>query len=255
MEYPNETMRTIHSQRTTHGNFTAQEVGDEDLRAILDAAVRAPNASARQSYSIVVVEDRERMKKLCGFQGSKALVFCVDYNRVIDAAAHLGHTFSADGVVPFVTGSTDTILAAQTAALAARSLGIDTLFTNGIHRGDMRRVFELLELPERHCFPLITLVLGYADAEPKHLKGRLSGPGVVHWGRYHRLTDAELDDLIAQYDDPKTHLGLNDLWREQGMAHYLDWFYTVWSRRGGQRTGKSQMQALIEGAGFVDEGE
>ena len=96
------------------------------------------------------------------------------------------------------------------------------------------------------------LILGYADEEPTCLKGRLNGPGVVHWNRYHRLAGGELDDLVAQYDDPKTHLSLNDLWREQGMDHYLDWFYTVWSRRGGQRTGKSQVQELIEGAGFVD---
>jgi nitroreductase len=252
MNHRNETLSTIHSLRSTHGNFIGREISDPDLRAILDAAVRAPNASARQSYSIIVVRDRERMKKLSGFQGSAALVFCVDYNRIVDAAEHLGHTFSADGIVQFVTASTDTILAAQTAAIAARSLGIDSLFTNGIHRGNMTRVYDLLELPERHCFPLIMLVLGYADQEPQYLKGRLNGPGVIHWGTYRRLTDAELDDLVAQYDDPKAHLGLNDLWQERGMAHYLDWFYTVWSRRGGQRTGKSQMYVLVDRSGFLD---
>ena len=192
------------------------------------------------------------MQKLCGFQGSRALVFCVDYNRISDTATHLGHAFSADGIVPFVTGSIDTILAAQTAAIAARSLGIDSLFTNGIHRGDMTRVYDLLELPDRHCFPLIVLILGYADDEPAHLKGRLNGPGVVRWGKYHRLTGAELDGLVARYDEPEAHLGLNDLWREQGMAHYLDWFYVVWSKRGGQRTGKSQMSELLGKVGFLD---
>ena len=199
MKHRNETLETIHSLRSTHGNFTAQEVSDEDLRTILDAAVRAPNASARQSYSIIVVEDGEMMKKLCGYVGSKALLFCVDYTRVKDAAAHLGHPFSAQGTISFVTGSTDTILAAQTAAIAARSLGIDALFTNGVHRGDMNRVYALLDLPEAHCFPLIMLVLGYADEEPKSLKGRLSGPGVVHWKKYHRLTDDELR-FIAKWN-------------------------------------------------------
>ena len=252
MNQENATLRTIHSTRSTHGTFGTAEIGDEGLQAILDAAVRAPNASARQSYSIIVVQERELMQKLCGFQGSRALVFCVDYNRISDTATHLGHAFSADGIVPFVTGSIDTILAAQTAAIAARSLGIDSLFTNGIHRGNMTRIFDLLELPERHCFPLIMLVLGYADEEPKYLKGRLNGPGVSHWSKYHRLTDTELDDLVALYDDPKTHLGMNDLWREQGMAHYLDWFYTVWSRRGGQPTGKSQMFELVDQSGFLD---
>jgi nitroreductase len=252
MALQNETLRTIHSLRSTHGNFTDREVDDADLRVILDAAVRAPNASARQSYSIVVVQDRATMEQLCGYQGSTALVFCVDYTRITATADHLGHPFSADGFVSFVTGTIDTILAAQTAAIAAHSLGIDTLFTNGIHRGDMSRVYDLLDLPKRHCFPLIMLVLGYADQEPATLKGRLNGPGVVHWDSYHQLTDAELDDLVAQYDHPASHLGLNDAWREQGLAHYLDWLYTVWLNRGPPRKGKSQMYELVEQLGFLD---
>jgi nitroreductase len=248
----NDTLRTIHSLHSTHGNFTDQEVGEADLRTVLDAAVRAPNASARQSYSIVVIQDRALMKQLCGYQGSKALLFCIDYTRITATANHLGHPFSADGFVSFVTGTIDTVLAAQTAAIAAQSLGIDTLFTNGIHRGDMMRVYDLLDLPEKHCFPLIMLVLGYADQEPEYLRGRLNGPGVVHWDTYHRPPPAELDALVAQYDDPASHLGLDDAWREQGLVHYLDWFYTVWSNRGPSRTGKSQMYELVEQLGFLD---
>jgi hypothetical protein len=176
----------------------------------------------------------------------------VDYNRITATAEHLSHPFSAGGFVSFVTGAVDTVLAAQTAAIAARSLGVDTLFTNGIHRGDMTRVYDLLDLPKKHCFPLIMLVLGYADEEPAYLKGRLNGPGVVHWDTYHRLTEAGLDDLVARYDDPTSHLGLTGDWREQGLAHYLDWFYTVWSNRGPPRTGKSQMYELVEQLGFLD---
>lgn len=248
----NETFKTIHDLRSTHGDFSERAISREDLQTILTACVRAANASARQSYSIVVVEDQELMKKLCGYAGSKALLFCADYNRIIDTAAHLGHSFAADGVVPFVTASTDTILAAQTAAIAARSLGIDSLFTNGIHRGDIRRVYELLDLPETHCFPLIMLVLGYANQAPEHLKGRLSGVGVVHWGKYHRPTPQELDELVQQYDDAASHLALGQVWKEKGMAHYLDWFYTVWSTRGGQREGRSQMCEMLEKAGFLE---
>jgi hypothetical protein len=214
--------------------------------------VCAANASALQSYSIVVADDRNLMKKLSGFTGSKALVFCVDYNRIIDAAGHLGHQFSVDGVISFVTGSTDTILATQTATIAAKSLGIDSLFTNGIHRGDMTRVYELLGLPEKYCFPLIMLVLGYPKEEPNYLKGRLSGPGVFHFGKYHRVAVDELEVLVQQYDDPEKHLGLNNTWKQKGFEHYLDWFYTVWSTRSGKKDGKSQMYEIMERIGFLE---
>ena len=230
MGHQNETLRTIHTLRSTHGNFSDKEVTDEDLRTILNAAVRAANSSARQAYSIVVIEDRELMKQVTQYAGSKALIFCVDYNRLIDTARYLGYTYDVGKTIWYITAATDTILAAQTAAIAARSLGIDSLFTNGIHRGDPSRVYKLLKLPEKHCFPQIALILGYATEEPKFLKGRLNGPGVIHFGEYHRLTDKELTDIVKQYDDPERHLGLNEDWREKGFDHYLDWFYKVWSR-------------------------
>ena len=101
------------------------------------------------------------------------------------------------------------------------------------------------------CFPLIVLILGYADQEPAHFKGRLVGDGVIHWGRYQRPTAPTLDAMVDRYDDPASHLALNETWRE-AHAHYLDWFYTVWSARGVTRSGKSQMFELLERAGFID---
>lgn len=247
----NETLETLHSLRSIHGDFSDREISDEDLQAILNASVRAANASARQSYSIVVVEDRDVMKQLCGYAGSKLLLFCVDYNRLTATAEHLGHTYTEGGTVAFVTGSTDTILAAQTAAIAAKSLGVDSLFTNGVHRGDMNRVFKLLDLPEKLCFPLIALILGYPSKEPAYQKGRWVGSGVIHYGTYHPITAEELDALIQHYDDPEVHMGLSDTWQDK-FAHYLDWFFEAWIGRGGPRMSKSQMAELLERVGFSE---
>jgi len=227
----NETIETIRSIRTVHGDFSDRSIPEEQVQTIVDCAIRAANASGRQSYSIIEVSDRDRMQELCGYQGDRLLVFCVDFTRIIDVAEWLGHEYSISDVVSFVTGSTDTILAAQTACIAAKSLGIDSLFTNGIHRGDMARVWDILALPEANCFPLIALVLGYSRTEPAFLKGRLSGAGVIHHETYRRLSEDELESIISEYDDPERHLSLGVDWAEQGMKHYLDWFYTKWSRR------------------------
>lgn len=246
----NATLQTLHSLRTIHGNFSSKEIRQEDLDTILDACVRAANASARQSYSIIVIEDKDLMKKLCGYRGSKALLFCVDYTRIMDVGAHLGYDFRLDGVTHFVTGSVDTAIAAQTAVIAAKSLGIDSLLTNGIHRGDMTRVYDLLNLPEKGCFPLIMLVLGYPNEEPTYQKGRLRGAGVIHYDGYHRITPEEQQALVQQYDDPDQHLGLLDFWDKEGFDHYLDWFYVKWSGVGKKPQGKSQMCEILENIGF-----
>ena len=83
----------------------------------------------------------------------------------------------------------------------------------------------------------------------RHL--RLRGPGVVHYGTYHRPTPAELDEMVAQYDSPETHLALNQAWRDK-FDHYLDWFYTVWSVRPGSGTGVSQLQQMVDRARFLE---
>jgi nitroreductase len=249
----NATLDTIHDLRTTHGNFADRPVSEEALQSVLEASVRAANASNMQSYSIVVVRDPALMKQVCTYAGPLMLLYCVDYNRPKATAEHLGLPYNPDTVVDFVTGAVNTALAAQTAVVAARALGIDSLVTNGIHRGDMERVWKLLDLPEAQCFPLIAVVLGYATEPPRERKGRLTGPGVVHDGKYHRLTKDELDALVRQHDDPAAHLALNDTWRQEGRKHYLEWLFGSWlSRSAKPTTAETPMLRLLKRAGFIE---
>ena len=66
----NETLKTLHSLRTIHGNFSDQRVPDDKVEAVIDASVRAANASNMQSYSIVVSRDAGKIQKLTGYQGN-----------------------------------------------------------------------------------------------------------------------------------------------------------------------------------------
>ncbi len=237
----NETLRTIHSLRTIHGDFSEREVSDADVTAILEASVRAANASGRQSYAIVVLDDRAKMKDLFSYQGSRALIFCADFSRIAALARHLGHEFDNDHIMGFITGTMDTMLAAQTAVIAAKSLGIDSMITNGLHRNSLDKVYEALKLPATSCFPLATVVLGYPRQEPPYQKGRLELDAVVHYGEYRAHTQSQLDKIVAQYDDVSKHVGLIPNWQEQGFRHYLDWFYTKWTGKPAPRgvaTGK-----------------
>jgi nitroreductase len=230
MNQTNPTLDTIHDLHTTHGDFDDRSLPVSDLQTVLEASVRAGSASNMQNYSIVVVQDREVMKSLCGYQASVLLLYCIDTNRMAGLARHLGCRFSTDPALMLTTFAVDTIMAAQTAAIAARSLGIDSLFTNGIHRGDPERAFSALELPERDCLPLIALLLGYARQNHRKRKGRLSGPGIIHYDRYHRPTEAECDILVAEYDDPGRNLGLIQDWHGKDAAHYLEWLFTKWCK-------------------------
>ncbi len=241
----NQTIDTINQLRTIHGEFSDKEIDSEELKLILNASVQAANASARQSYSIIVVEEKKMMKKLCGYEASKLLLYCVDYNRLTDLAGYLGHQFDRKDLTGFITGSTDTILAAQTAAIAAKSLGIDSLFTNGIHRGEPERVIELLDLPEEQCFPLIALLLGYPVNEPETKTARII-EGIIHYGKYSHLSDKELEQLVNKYDLPDEHLSFGVNWKKE-FRHYLDWFFTRWSAKSDTKP----LRKLFEKTGFL----
>lgn len=226
----NETIEIIESLKTVR-RFSNKSISEEQLSVILKSCVNAATASARQTYSIIVVDDKEAMRKI-GYVGNKMLVFCVDFNRVVDTAEYLGFKYNHEvPVVDFITGSTDTILAAQTAAIAAKSLGIDSFFSNCIHRGNVNRIYELLNLPEKYCFPLVALMLGYSEEKKSKLtsKGRLSGPGVIHFSKYQRLNEKELKNIVLEYDSQEKHfLSLISDWREKGYKHYLEYFYEKW---------------------------
>lgn len=226
----NETISIIESLKTVR-KFSDKNISEENLSLILKTCVNAATASARQTYSIIVVDDKEVMKKI-GYVGNKMMIFCVDFNRVIDAAEYLEFQYKHEiPVVDFITGSTDTILAAQTAAIIAKSLGIDSFFSNCVHRGDISRIYDLLNLPEKYCFPIAALILGYPEEKKAKLtkKGRLNGPGIIHFSKYKRVNDEELENIVLEYDSKDKHfLSLIDNWREKGYKHYLEYFYEKW---------------------------
>lgn len=246
----NETLNTVHRLSTTRAaNFSSQQVSESDLQTIIEASVRAANASGRQSYSIIVVD--QGIKDKLQWPGSRVLLFCVDFCRLVDTAEYLDLEFDAGYLMQFITGVVDTSLAVQTAVIAAKSLGIASLITNRVYHQDLGKVYDLLNLPEEYCFPLVLLCLGYPKVEPGYVKGRLAGSGVVHYGQYQRLTPAEIEELLVLYDDPANHLGLMDIWQKQNFDHYLQWFFAKWSRRVGSRDSAAEFNATLKSLGFL----
>jgi nitroreductase len=218
---------TINLLKSTHSvrKFSNKPISKDLLEQILACSIKAPNASNRQNYSIIVISDPEILKKF--FYGSTlGLLFCVDYNRIIKVAEHMGHKYDVYEIFSFLSGTIDTMLATQNAVIAATSLGIGSLLTNSIHRVPISEIYEMFNLPHEHCFPLLSLCLGYSEESPKTHRGRYQGPGLIHYGQYHIPTAEECDQIVKDYDDQEKQIGSN---YTHGMDHFLDWFYTKWS--------------------------
>jgi hypothetical protein len=77
----------------------------------------------------------------------------------------------------------DAAIAAQTAVIAAESLGLATVYVGGV-RNDSERVAELLNLPA-YATPVSGLCVGYAAAgDPGKIKPRLPQAAILHHEQY-----------------------------------------------------------------------
>ncbi|MFW9924179.1 MAG: nitroreductase family protein [Candidatus Thorarchaeota archaeon] len=223
----NETIDTLSNLRSIR-EFSDKEIKTKELETILEATLRTANSGGRQVYSIIVIKDKQLLEEYF-YKANIALVFCVDYNRWIDCAKNLDHSIQVGDIRGFFLGSIDAIMASQTATIAAKSLGIDSLVTSRLFRMELEKVYKILNLPEKYCFPLISICLGYAKEEPGYLKGRIR-KGVIHYDKYQRLSPSEIDEVIAEYDKEENHFSSLTIEKihQEGYKGYLDRYFSNW---------------------------
>ena len=244
----NPVLDCIENRRSTR-SYSDEPITDEERRAILHAASRAPSAGAMMFYSIVEVDDPEKRAALlhaCDDQPfmRKAplwLLFVADVRKWYDLYDHAGchddaslasfpeNARRSPGLGDLLLASQDAMCAAQTAVIAAESLGIGSCYIGDcIEHGE--RVAELLNLPSG-TVPLSLLVFGHkkparpgevsvsctvddepasADAgarpDPRAARTQTPHPVANLFMRdgYHRADAAELDAQVAELDEKFT---------------------------------------------------
>lgn len=248
----NETIQTLHSLRSVRIFDQGKHISEADMQTILEASVRAATASHRQSYAIIDIDDRDVIHKTFGNSGDRALLYCIDIDRAEQLANRLGAVFENKGMMEYHSGIIDTVLAAQNAVVAARSLGIDSVIHHSLQVKDMDAFYEQFALPKHKVFPVLTIVLGYAQEEPAFQKGRLTAEGIVHHNTYKPFDEDALDRIIARYDVKEDHMGYIANWEEKGYAHYLAWFYDVWNNAGTLDEASRMMLKTLEETDFLN---
>ncbi len=135
--------------------YTAQKVEREKLSQILEAGRVAPTGCNNQPQRLVVVESEEGMARLArctrDFGAPLAIIICVDTTAV--------WTRKYDGKQ---IGDIDTSIVTDHMMLAAKSLGLDTLWICMFKPEAVREEFGL----PPHIEPVNILLVGYGDGEP-----------------------------------------------------------------------------------------
>ncbi len=206
----NPTLEVIENRRSIR-IYDRTPLSDAEKDAILHAAMRAPTAGAMMLYTIIQVTEQATKDKLavtCDNQPFIAtapflLLFLADYQRWVDLyaaagcdqrAAELGIPVRPPSEGDLVLALMDALIAAQTAVIAAESLGIGSCYI-----GDIVENWEthqaLFDLP-RYVFPAALVCFGRPAKPPSNpLTPRFDPKFIVHQDRYRRFTPAELDEL------------------------------------------------------------
>ena len=207
----NETIRLLDARCSTRAYHAAPPT-DEEKRAILHAAMRAPTAGNLMRYSILEIEDqalKDQLAVTCDHQPFIArapwvLLFVADFQKWMDLFAACGCDELPGvphGVTPglgdLLMACNDAVIAAQNAVVAAESLGIGSCYIGDIMElGETHA--ELLRLP-RYTFPAAMLCLGRPKVTPR--KTARYENHVVHKDVYRRLTAAELAEASRELDE------------------------------------------------------
>ncbi len=218
----NETLQLIHQRRSVRA-YQDRPIDRETTDRIITAAMRAPTAGNMMLYSILEIEDqalKEKLAQSCDNQPFIArapllLLFLADYQRWLDAYVAFdvpalcdaaGEEMRLPGEGDLLLACCDALIAAQTAVIAAESLGIGSCYIGDVmERYEYHR--ELLNLP-RYTFPITLLCLGYPTeaAQERTLTPRFPQTCIHFKDQYRRLDEAELRQMLEPRDR-KTYVG------------------------------------------------
>lgn len=195
-----ETINVLKSHRSIR-NFTDEKIPMETLKELIQAGQSAATSHFVQAYSVILVEDTEKRKKIAEVAKQNQvtdspvfLVFCADLKRLEHASNKHALPFKYDTVENFLVGAVDTALVAQNVLVAAESLGYGGCYVGGI-RNNLNIVSEVLGLPDK-VYPVFGMTLG-RPAKDQDLKPRLPVEAILHVDQYE---ETKYESLLNEFD-------------------------------------------------------
>lgn len=210
--------------------FTGEEVSDEVITAIVAAAQSAASSSNNQSWSVVEVRDRDRLRRLVTEAGASAfvseapvvLLFVADWARATeiarwhdepaDAAAYLEST---------LVGFVDAGIAAQSAVVAAEALGLGTVYLGSLRNHPEVAAAEI-GLPQGSAVAF-GVAIGWPDpADTAGIKPRLPQRAVRSREQYQAISRDDVEAYEAELAAYNASQGRAGNWTRQVVARVRD---------------------------------
>lgn len=215
------------TNRKTIRKYTEQEVSDDLLYQLLEAASHASTTGNMQLYSVIITRDKEKKAALAPthfnqkpFIGAPVvLTFCADYNRFNKWCEQRKAVPGYNNFLSFTTAAIDTLLLAQNFAALAEHEGLGLCFL-GTTTYNAPQIAKILNLP-KYVVPVTTITLGYPAEDPE-LQDRIPVRGFVHSESYH---DYDFEDIDRIFDH-KESLEVNRQFVKENKKETLAQIFT-----------------------------
>lgn len=183
----NETITVLKNHRSIR-SFEKKKIEKEVLDEILQTGIRAANGGNLQRYSLVVLDDSDKLKALGIYNTPVAIIALADaYRTKRWFSAFAENEAPVNTAHGFFINNWDALICLHNISIAAESLGIGTYYNGDVISMDVRKV---INNPE-YTFPAGMLCLGYPKNKGK-LSDRLPLEAVVHYNSYKIPTDEEI---------------------------------------------------------------
>jgi len=185
-------------KRRSVRNFKDQEIPEDIVNKLLDAANNAPSGGNIQPISIITVQEAERRKKLSDMVGSQpwvknaplSLIFCIDFHRIKKWADFGDAEFKGNDALPhFLIAYADLMCAAQNVVILAEGHGLGSVYIGTI-LDVIDQTREYFNIP-RLVLPLMVLSIGYPKIIPKNVP-KLKREVITHREKYRELSEDEI---------------------------------------------------------------
>lgn len=198
------------SQRVSVRNYSDREVSQNQIRDIIERAMRAPTCGNMQLYSVIVTRDPEMKKQLAPLHfnqpaatgASVILTVCADFNRFTRWCRLSGAKPGYDNFHSFIMAMTDAVIFAQQIVTIAETEGLGTCYLGTVNY-TAKEISELLELPDQ-VVPVASISIGYPEGDAQRCK-RLPIDAVMHMEKYRSDSDSEIMELFKVQDDDETN--------------------------------------------------
>ena len=187
--------------RATVREYNSQDIDNNVLNEMIEAASHAPTTGGMQLYSVVVTRDKAMKDKLapCHFgqpmvtAAPVVLTFCADFNRFVTWCEASDAESGYDNFQSLMAAILDVTIFAQQFNTIAEMNGLGCCYL-GTTTYNAQEIAETLQLPHR-VVPIITLTVGYPAKKEQFKTDRLPLEGIIHQEQYHKLNAKEVKKI------------------------------------------------------------